>query len=175
MQQKEIVQKKWHVALMQPHAIPCPNRTGKMALSETSLRGGSRDLRPADLEQKTDCLYCFMQLGISLNSWVPQARSKNGWYHIKNAPLGAACLHLCPTFPHLVKQHCNHQVKLSQDWPWIAGNFPSGWLWADVIPSKWENRSMEDIYTNSYCLAFLTASFSWSGGENLIPLPGVLL
>ena len=139
------MQKKWHVALMQPHAIPCPNRTGKMALSETSLRGGSRDLRPADLEQKTDCLYCFMQLGISLNSWVPQTRSKNGWYNSKNAPLGPACLHLCPTFPHLVKQHCNHQVKLSQDWPWIAGNFPSGWLWADVIPSKWENRSMEDM------------------------------
>ena len=54
-----------------------------MALSETSLRGGSRDLRPADLEQKTDCLYCFMQLGISLNSWVLQTRSKNGWYNSK--------------------------------------------------------------------------------------------
>ena len=30
-------------------------------------------------------------------------------------------------------------------------------------------------YTKSCCLAFLTAPFSWSGGENLIPLPGVLL
>ena len=43
--------------------------------------------------------------------------------------------------PHLDTQHCSHQV--SQDWPWIAGSFASRWLWVDVLPSKWENGSME--------------------------------
>ena len=43
--------------------------------------------------------------------------------------------------PHLDTQHCSHQV--SQDWPWIARSFASRWLWVDVLPSKWENGSME--------------------------------
>ena len=43
--------------------------------------------------------------------------------------------------PHLDTQHCSHQV--SQDWPWIARSFASKRLWVDVIPSKWENGSME--------------------------------
>ena len=44
-------------------------------------------------------------------------------------------------FPHLDTQHGSHQV--SQDWPWIARSFASRWLWVDVIPSKWENGSMQ--------------------------------
>ena len=43
--------------------------------------------------------------------------------------------------PHLDTQHCSHQV--SQDWPWIARSFASKRLWVDVLPSKFENGSME--------------------------------
>ena len=151
---------------MQPLAIPCPNRTWKMALSETSLPGGSRDLRPADLKQETDCPYCFMQVGISLNSWVSQSRSKNGWYNSKFFHWDLHASTFAQLSPTLWSSTATTKSESARTGRGLQEIVRQGGCGPMISRQNGKTDRWEACYANSSCLVLLTAPpFSWFGAS----------